>query len=277
MSQTRRATDRARWLTESVRSEKPLRLREEVLAVRRKRPVESRSIREETDADAAINAGARFVSGARETKRKGSGVMDGPNERRGHSRRTFLKGSGVAAATAASLTVAEAEQARAADADTALGPGKTSITLSVDGKSLATTLEPRVTLLDALRDYLDVTGCKRVCDRGTCGACTVLLDGKPVYACSVLAIEAQGRKITTAEGLMDGSDLHPVQQAFWDRDASQCGFCTPGFVVACAAVLKENPQADAEEIKHGLCGNICRCGTYEQMSQAVADLAGGNN
>lgn len=202
--------------------------------------------------------------------------MNDPNDtRHGVSRRAFLQGSGVAAA--ASLATAEmdvASSARAADAD-GMGPGPVAITLNVNGRDVKTKVEPRITLLDALRDYLDVTGCKRVCDRGTCGACTVLLDGKPVYSCTMLAVEAVGKKITTAEGLMDGNQLHKVQQAFWQRDASQCGFCTPGFVVSCAAVLQQNPNATADEIKRGLEGNLCRCGTYEQMAHAIQDLVKG--
>lgn len=199
--------------------------------------------------------------------------MDDPRENQFDvSRRAFLQGT--SAATAA-ITLAAADgqsHVQAADDDEVLGPGPVKIQLNVNGNRVETTVEPRVTLLDALRDYLDVTGCKRVCDRGTCGSCTVLLDGKPVYACSVLAVDARGKRITTAEGLMNGERLHPVQQVFWQRDASQCGFCTPGFVVACAAVLQKNPRAAADEIKRGLDGNICRCGTYEQMAHAISDL-----
>lgn len=204
-------------------------------------------------------------------------MSDPKNGKSGFSRRAFIQGTGAAAAAATLATTAEEkQQARAAEEGVkTYGPQPVSITLQVNGSQLKTEVEPRVTLLDALRDYLDVTGCKKVCDRGTCGACTVLVDGKPIYSCSMLAIEGQGKSITTCEGLMKDGKLHAVQEAFWRRDASQCGFCTPGFVVACAAVLKENPKATVEEIKRGLDGNICRCGTYEQMAQAVADLAGG--
>jgi xanthine dehydrogenase YagT iron-sulfur-binding subunit len=137
---------------------------------------------------------------------------------------------------------------------------------------MSTTVEPRVTLLDALRNYLDVTGCKRVCDRGTCGACTVMLDGKPVYSCSMLALEAQGKPIRTAESLAAGAKLDDVPAAFVRHDAQQCGFCTPGFVVAMRAVLDQNPKATPAEVERGLAGNICRCGTYEQMRDAIASL-----
>lgn len=203
-------------------------------------------------------------------------MSDPKNGKSGFSRRAFIQGTGAAAAAATLTVTTDDKQTHAAEQNSkTLGPQPVSITLQVNGNQLKTEVEPRVTLLDALRDYLDVTGCKRVCDRGTCGACTVLVDDKAIYACSMLAIEAQGKKITTAEGLMKDGELHPIQQAYWNRDASQCGFCTPGFVVACAAVLKENPKATVQEIKHGLDGNICRCGTYEQMAHSLADLAGG--
>jgi xanthine dehydrogenase YagT iron-sulfur-binding subunit len=153
------------------------------------------------------------------------------------------------------------------------GPGKTPIVLTVNGNKQTAEVEPRVTLLEALRHELDMTGAKRVCDRATCGACTVIMDGKPVYACSVLAIEAQGKAITTVEGLMKGGRLHPIQQAFIDNDAQQCGFCTPGFVVACKAFLDKNPNPTAEQVKRGLGGNLCRCGTYVGVQAAVMQAA----
>jgi xanthine dehydrogenase YagT iron-sulfur-binding subunit len=143
----------------------------------------------------------------------------------------------------------------------------------VNGKVYKAELEPRVTLLDALRDQFDLTGAKRVCDRAECGACTVLLDNKTVYACAVLAIEAQHKSITTVESLVQQGSLHPVQQAFIDNDASQCGFCTPGFVVACKALLDAHPHPTVDEIRRGLSGNLCRCGTYAGIRQAVAQLA----
>ena len=153
------------------------------------------------------------------------------------------------------------------------GPGKVPLQLNVNGKVLKASLEPRVTLLDALRDNFDITGAKRVCDRAECGACTVLVDDRAVYACSVLAIEAQGKKITTVEALMDQGKLHPIQQAFVDNDASQCGFCTPGFVVACKALLDRHPDPTPEDILHELSGNLCRCGTYAGIRGAVAQVA----
>jgi xanthine dehydrogenase YagT iron-sulfur-binding subunit len=195
-----------------------------------------------------------------------------PTSGHGVSRRDFLKISGVSAAAPlvarAGVLVAEAEEVPVQ------GPGKVPITLNVNGKALKAQLEPRVTLLDALRDQFELTGAKRVCDRGTCGACTVLLDGKAAYSCSVLAIDAQSRQITTVEGLGEPGKLHPVQQAFVDNDAQQCGFCTPGFVVATKAFLDQHPNPTLEQIKHGLGGNFCRCGTYAGIRAAVMQAAG---
>jgi xanthine dehydrogenase YagT iron-sulfur-binding subunit len=190
------------------------------------------------------------------------------------SRRDFLKGSGAAAATVAAPfgSLPLTEGAPAAPAGTGRGPGMVSLTLNIDGKETKIQVEPRVTLLDALRNYLDVTACKRVCDRGSCGACTVMLDGKPVYSCSVLALEAEGKKIRTAGALVDGSELDAVPAAFANKDAQQCGFCTPGFVVAMRAAFDHNPKATPEEIKEALAGNICRCGTYQQMHDAIVGL-----
>jgi xanthine dehydrogenase YagT iron-sulfur-binding subunit len=140
--------------------------------------------------------------------------------------------------------------------------------LTVNGQKMSTKVEPRVTLLDALRNYLDVTGSKRVCDRGTCGACTVMLDGRPIYSCSMLALEARGKQVKTAESL-GGEQLDPVPAAFVKCDAQQCGFCTPGFVIAMRATLDKNPHASPAEVEEGVSGNICRCGTYEQMRHAI--------
>jgi xanthine dehydrogenase YagT iron-sulfur-binding subunit len=190
----------------------------------------------------------------------------------GLSRRDFLKISGV---SAAAPLIARAEALTAETSDVQIqGPGKVPVALTVNGRRLSANLEPRVTLLDALRDQFELTGAKRVCDRGTCGACTVLLDGKAAYSCSVLAIDAQTRQITTVEGLSQDGKLHPVQQAFVDNDAQQCGFCTPGFVVASKAFLDQHPNPTLEQIKHGLGGNFCRCGTYAGIRAAVMQAAG---
>jgi xanthine dehydrogenase YagT iron-sulfur-binding subunit len=194
----------------------------------------------------------------------------------GLSRRQFLKISGVSAAVPLAAPLVASASALAletADDSAVQGPGKVPVTLTINGKSKSAQLEPRVTLLDALRDQFELTGAKRVCDRGTCGACTVLLDGKAVYSCSVLAIDAQGKAISTVEGLSDGGKLHPIQQAFIDNDAQQCGFCTPGFVMATKAFLDHHPNPTLEDIKHGMGGNFCRCGTYAGMRAAVMQAA----
>lgn len=188
----------------------------------------------------------------------------------GVSRRQFLK---IGSISVAVPLVAGTRVVEAAGEDVKVyGPGKNPVTLNVNGKSHSLQVEPRVTLLDALRDNLDITGAKRVCDRGECGACTVLLDNKTVYACSMLAIEAQGKSITTVESFMQNGKLHPVQQAFVENDASQCGFCTPGFVVATKSFLDRHPNATAEDVRRGLSGNLCRCGTYDGIKKALAQL-----
>jgi xanthine dehydrogenase YagT iron-sulfur-binding subunit len=194
----------------------------------------------------------------------------------GLSRRQFLRGTGAAAATTALATVPLKALATTELDDAAkvagMGPAPVMVELNVNGIKYSRPLEPRVTLLDALRDYMDVTGCKRVCDRGSCGACTVMLDGKPIYSCTMLAVEAQDRPIKTAEALFDNGRLDRVPAAFVHNDAQQCGFCTPGFVVAMRAAFDKNPDAKQPEIEEALAGNICRCGTYQQMRDAIAEL-----
>jgi xanthine dehydrogenase YagT iron-sulfur-binding subunit len=193
------------------------------------------------------------------------------SDRSGVSRRDFLKISGISVAVP---LVAGPKMVLAAGEEVPVhGPGKVPMAFSINGKNYKADLEPRVTLLDALRDQFELTGAKRVCDRAECGACTVLMDHKPVYACSVLAIEAQTKTITTVESLIAEGTLHPVQQAFVDHDASQCGFCTPGFVVSCKAFLDAHPHPTPAEIRRGLSGNLCRCGTYAGIRQAIAQVA----
>ena len=203
---------------------------------------------------------------------------DGASGRRpGVSRRTFLRGTalgalapGLVGSGLALSCAAEAEEpATPAAQKGVLGPGPVPVRLRVNGEVHELELEPRVTLLDALREDLGLTGAKRVCDRGTCGACTVKVDGKTAYACSLLAIGSQGVAIETVESLGTLEDLHPLQAAFVEADAQQCGFCTPGFVMACAAILDDSPHPGPEEIERGLGGNFCRCGTYAGIRQAM--------
>ncbi len=188
------------------------------------------------------------------------------------TRRSFLKGASVAV-PGGLLAVQMAGAKTPPSGAEVLGPGAVPITLRINGKSHKLDLEPRVTLLDALRNNLDMTGAKRVCDRGVCGACTVIMDGKPAYACNVLAIEAQGHNITTIEGLAEEGKLSPVMAAFISHDAQQCGFCTPGFVVACTAFLQKHHNPRREDVEKGLGGNLCRCGTYAGVREAVLEAA----
>lgn len=198
--------------------------------------------------------------------------------RKGFSRRGFMQGVGLGGAVGTGLLEPEAEAQEAGAKP--VGPGEVPITLQINGKPVKLSVEPRVTLLDALRNRLDMTGAKRVCDRGTCGACTVLMDGKAVYACSVLAIDAQGRDIQTIEGIPAGKP-DPVVTAFVNNDAQQCGYCTPGMVLAAKALLAKQPNPTYDDVLQGLDGNLCRCGTYVGVRKAVLEAAkamrGGKN
>jgi aerobic-type carbon monoxide dehydrogenase small subunit (CoxS/CutS family) len=194
---------------------------------------------------------------------------DEGHEQPSFSRRSFLKSAGVSAA--ATTIVGAGERAEAAPA--VLGPDAVTLNLKVNGAARTLSVEPRVTLLEALRDHLDLTGAKPVCERGGCGACTVLLDGVPVVSCLMLAADAEGHEITTVEGIGTPERMTPLQAAFVEKDAMQCGFCTPGFVVAGTALLARNPRPTLDEIKAGLAGNLCRCGTYGRIFEAVQAAA----
>jgi carbon-monoxide dehydrogenase small subunit len=146
---------------------------------------------------------------------------------------------------------------------------KEIITLTVNGESYEALVKPNSTLLDVLRDQLELTGSKRGCDAGDCGSCTVIMDGRPVNACLVLALKAEGREITTIEGLAEGTQLHPIQEAFVKHGAIQCGFCTPGMVLSAKALLDRNPKPTEEEIKSGIAGNLCRCTGYIKIVEAI--------
>jgi xanthine dehydrogenase YagT iron-sulfur-binding subunit len=192
-----------------------------------------------------------------------------PDENGVHvSRRAFLKTVG---ASSVAVTVVGGGAEAQTTGVTPIGPGPVPITLTINGTNHQLTIEPRVTLLDAMRDRLDHTGLKRVCDRGSCGACTAIVDGRTAYTCSILAIEAQGKEIRTVEGLTQGTVLHPVQQAFVAHDGTMCGFCTPGFVMSAVALLEKHPSPTPEQAREGLDGNICRCGTYTRVLEAVLD------
>ena len=187
------------------------------------------------------------------------------------TRRQFLKGVGATAAAGAAIPALPAfgqDEKTTGDADL-LGPGEVPLTLTVNGKRHRLKVEPRVTLLSALRNRLDVTGPKEACDRGACGACTVLRDGEPINACMSLAIESQGREITTVEGISRGDALGPVQAAFVAHDALQCGYCTSGMVLSVHALLERNPKATEADVRHAVSGNLCRCGTYPKVFEAA--------
>src|SRR5438874_403802 len=190
------------------------------------------------------------------------------DERVSVTRRDFLKSAGVGS-LATAVTAAGASEVEAQTGPRVVGPGDVPVTLTVNGKRVDLRIEPRVTLLDALRNQADMTGNKRVCDRGSCGACTMIVDGRTAYSCSTLAIDVQGKQIRTVEGLAGANTLHPVQQAFCDVDALMCGFCTPGFVVATVALLEKYPNATPEQARRELDGNICRCGTFVRIMEAA--------
>jgi len=191
----------------------------------------------------------------------------------GVSRRDFIKGVGTGALGTAVLPQLFAQDAIQTKKGRVPVYDKKTITLTVNGKPHAVLVAANETLLDVLRGRLELTGAKRVCDRGECGGCTVILDGSPVYACMVLAIRADGKAVTTVEGLARGEKLHPVQEAFIEHDGYQCGFCTPGFIMTTTAFLAKNPSPTPEEIKFALSGNICRCGNYAKIYKAVATAA----
>src|SRR6267143_2054968 len=176
----------------------------------------------------------------------------------GLSRRGFLKGIGVGTAAAGVVTVVKPLAEGASRDKNLIGPGEVPVSLKINGQTKKLNLEPRVALLDALRNRLDLTGAKKVCDRATCGACTVLVDGQPVYSCTMLAVEAQGHDITTVEGIGKPDKLNAVQKAFIEHDAQQCGFCTPVFIVASTAFVRQHPNASIEHVRAGLGGNLCR-------------------
>jgi xanthine dehydrogenase YagT iron-sulfur-binding subunit len=187
------------------------------------------------------------------------------------TRRTFLKGSaaaGLAGATAAGAVPPVQGKPEA------FGPGEHEIQLAINGQKRLVKVETRTTLLDALRERLDLTGAKKICDRGSCGGCTVLVGGEPVNSCLMLAMDAIGTEITTIESLSDGARVHPLVQNFVTCDAMQCGFCTPGMVMASHACLQKRGKPTRDQIRRDLSGNLCRCGTYGRIFEAIEKTAG---
>lgn len=197
----------------------------------------------------------------------------------GITRRGFLKGAGITAAGTAILEGVQGfhREARAEvpDGVKEFGPEPFEVTLSVNGHERQLRIEPRTTLADALRIQLGMTGTKISCDRGVCSSCTVWLDKMPINSCMTLALDALGRQITTIEGMSTGEQLHPVQAAFVRHDAMQCGFCTPGMVMSCAALLEKNPHPSEADVRYAVSGNLCRCGTYPKVFAATLDAATG--
>lgn len=188
------------------------------------------------------------------------------------SRRAFLKGAGLTAAGTAVLESGLLAQT-GNSGPRMIGPEPAMIDLKVNGTIKKVEVEPRTTLAQALRDALDMTGTKVVCDRGSCSACTVWLDGMPVNSCMTFALDVGPRSVTTIEGLSQGGQLHPVQAAFVEHDALQCGYCTPGMVMSCAALLARNPKPTLADVKQATSGNICRCGTYPKVFEATLAVA----
>lgn len=209
---------------------------------------------------------------------------DGPNPQHsgsgsaGITRRGFLKGAGITAAGSALLDGVQAFSREATEATQSnvreYGPEPFQATLHVNGSEHSLTIEPRTTLAEALRIQLNMIGTKVSCDRGVCSSCTVWLDKKPINSCMTLAIDAVGHKITTIEGISIEGSLHPVQTAFVRHDAMQCGFCTPGMVMSCAALLERKPHPTEADVRYAVSGNLCRCGTYPKVFAATLDAAG---
>lgn len=191
------------------------------------------------------------------------------------TRRTFLKSAGLASAGAAGLDLLEQTSVAqtAARNSNVVGPGKVPLKLRINGQLHTVNVEPRATLAEALRDELHMTGTKIVCDRGACSACTVMVDKTPVCSCMTLAMDVGSRNVTTVEGLAQGSNLHPVQAAFVAHDALQCGFCTSGMVMSCAALVERNPEPTIADVRTAISGNICRCGTYPKVLEAALAAA----
>jgi len=194
---------------------------------------------------------------------------------KGLSRRSFIRGAGLSTAGSVLLTT----NALAFDYKEQLvtgdefGPDAMTIKMKVNGITKSLSVEPRTTLASALRDHLELTGTKVVCDRGSCSACTVYLDGKPVNSCMMSVFDVGDKEITTIEGIAKNGELHPVQQAFIEHDASQCGYCTPGMVMSCVHLVDNNTNVNLEDVKNATRGNLCRCGTHPHVFKATLAAA----
>ncbi len=194
--------------------------------------------------------------------------MKKKSEPQNPSRRNFLKNVGVGTIGSAILT---GTPGKAASPSTVIesDSGPIPLKLKVNGRTVNVHIHPETTLLEVIRDHLGLTATKMACNRGECGTCTVLLDGKAVYSCHLLALDAAGKDVTTLEGLMDGEKLHPIQEAFLEQDGLQCGFCTPGMIMSTKALLDEHPHPGEEDIKRGISGNLCRCTGYVQIIESI--------
>ena len=189
----------------------------------------------------------------------------------GVSRRSFLRGAGLTTAgtvlaTTKSLALDFKESAQVG---TEMGPDARTIQMKVNGVVKSLSVEPRTTLAAALRDELELTGTKVVCDRGSCSACTVYLDGKPVNSCMMSVMDVGDQEVTTIEGIAKNGELHPVQEAFIEHDATQCGYCTPGMIMSCVHLVEENPNPTLDDVKKATRGNLCRCGTHPHVFKAT--------
>jgi len=198
--------------------------------------------------------------------------MKKKSEPQNPSRRNFLRNVGVGTIGGAILTGTSGKAASPSNPTEPDG-GSIPLRLKVNGQSIHIKIHPETTLVEVIRDHLGLTATKTACNRGECGTCTVLLDGKAVYSCHLLALDAQGKEVTTLEGLMDGEKLHPIQEAFLEQDGLQCGFCTPGQIMTAAALLKEYPEPSEEQISIGMSGTICRCAAYPNIANSVKDAA----
>ena len=191
------------------------------------------------------------------------------------TRRSFIRGAGLSTAGSVLLTTNAFALANKEELTTTkeFGPDAMTIKMKVNGITKSLSVEPRTTLASALRDHLELTGTKVVCDRGSCSACTVYLDGKPVNSCMLSVFDVGEKEVTTIEGIAKNGELHPVQQAFIEHDASQCGYCTPGMVMSCVHLVDNNTAPNLEDVKNATRGNLCRCGTHPHVFKATLDAS----